>query len=146
MEKVSRFNARCYGLLVSSQGRVMGLKERWRGVDLQKFPGGGLEFGEGMVECLDREVREEFSLFKPQQWHHLYSPTHFFTSQFKPNEQLIITYFEGLETAQEEDWALQPNDPNVLEICWLPLHESSADWFTLESDRQAFRALLERRG
>ena len=56
-----KFNARCYVLIRSKQNRILVMQERWQGVDLNKFPGGGLELGEGLLECIHREIAEEFS-------------------------------------------------------------------------------------
>jgi ADP-ribose pyrophosphatase YjhB (NUDIX family) len=60
MEEMIKFNARCYVLIRSKQNRILVMQERWQGVDLNKFPGGGLELGEGLLECIHREIAEEF--------------------------------------------------------------------------------------
>lgn len=52
------FTLRAYGLLLD-QGRVLVSDELIRGQRITKFPGGGLEYGEGLKDCLVREVREE---------------------------------------------------------------------------------------
>jgi len=137
-----KFNARCYALIVSTQGRLLVMKERWQGVYLQKLPGGGLELGEGMIACLDREIREEFKLWSPLDWSHFYIPTHAFSSQFKPNEQLLLNYFKASESVLEGAWAIIDDDPDLLEMMWLPLQADQAAWFTLESDRAAFLKLV----
>jgi len=119
------------------------MQERWQGVDLQKLPGGGLELGEGMIECLDREITEEFEMWKPLTWKHHYVPTHCFASRFRPEEQLILNYFIADQRVEEQHWQITPNDPNLLALKWLSLEPASAEWFTLESDRAAFMKLLQ---
>lgn len=142
MEGLERFNARCYAMICSDKGRLLVLKERWRGVDLQKLPGGGLELGEGMLECLDREISEEFAASQPLTWAHFHCPTHCFSSQFRPEEQLLLNYFLAEEKVDEEQWAIIPDDPNILELVWLDIDTSNVHWFTLESDRDAFMKLV----
>lgn len=147
MEKVEllRFNARCYVFIISTDDQVMVLREHWHGVDLNKLPGGGMELGEGMMECLDREIQEEFAAHEPLTYTHVFTPTHCFSSRFRPEEQLILNYFVANERVNQARWSLLV-DENLLGMEWLPLEESSAKWFTLETDRAAFRALLARRG
>ena len=138
-----KFNARCYALIRSNQNRVLVMMERWQGVDLNKFPGGGLELGEGLLECIYREIGEEFQESEYLNYSHLYTPTNCFASRFKPNEQLLLNYFSSKELANEELWTLIPGDKNLLGMKWLELKAENASWFTLQSDREAFLSLLE---
>ena len=138
-----KFNARCYALIRSNQNRVLVMMERWQGVDLNKFPGGGLELGEGLLECIYREIGEEFQKSEHLNYSHLYTPTNCFASRFKPNEQLLLNYFSSKELANEELWTLIPGDKNLLGMKWLELKSENASWFTLQSDREAFLSLLE---
>ena len=143
MEEMIKFNARCYALIRSNQNRVLVMMERWQGVDLNKFPGGGLELGEGLLECIYREIDEEFQESEHLSYRHLFTPTECFASRFKPNEQLLLTYFTSQALAKEELWKLIPGDKNLLGMKWLELKAENAEWFTLESDRKAFLTLLE---
>ena len=52
------FTIRVYGLLVED-GRVLVSDEVIRGRHITKFPGGGMEFGEGPLDALVREIRAE---------------------------------------------------------------------------------------
>lgn len=119
------------------------MKERWQGVDLNKFPGGGLELGEGLLECIHREIAEEFSSSEKLEYRHFFTPTECFASRFKPQEQLLLNYFTNSTEADEQQWSLIPNDPNLLGMQWLELKAENAQWFTLQSDKDAFLKLLE---
>nr|MCU0376467.1 NUDIX domain-containing protein [Chitinophagaceae bacterium] len=56
------FNVRVYGILINEQGELLVADEKIRGGYYTKFPGGGLEFGEGTRDCLVREFQEELGL------------------------------------------------------------------------------------
>ena len=56
---MSRFNIRVYGILINDNKQVLVADEYIRGGMYTKFPGGGLEFGEGTRDCLKRELKEE---------------------------------------------------------------------------------------
>ena len=56
------FNIRAYGLLISKKNEVLISREMVKGNLITKFPGGGLEFGEGLSECLIREFKEELDV------------------------------------------------------------------------------------
>ena len=56
------FNLRVYGLLFNSKNEVLISDERRNGVSFTKFPGGGLEFGEGLSAALKREFQEEIGI------------------------------------------------------------------------------------
>jgi 8-oxo-dGTP diphosphatase len=143
MEEMIKFNARCYVLIRSKQNRILVMQERWQGVDLNKFPGGGLELGEGLLECIHREIAEEFLSSEKLAYSHFFTPTEYFASRFKPQEQLLLNYFTNSTEADEQQWSLIPNDANLLGMQWLELKAENAQWFTLQSDRDAFLKLLE---
>ena len=48
------FNLRVYGILLGENKKVLVSDEFIRGNYYTKFPGGGLEFGEGTRDCLKR--------------------------------------------------------------------------------------------
>ncbi|MBW6489588.1 MAG: hypothetical protein K0B15_00205 [Lentimicrobium sp.] len=52
----NRFNIRVYGLIFH-KGNLLVSNEFRLGIHMTKFPGGGLIFGEGALDCLKRECR-----------------------------------------------------------------------------------------
>ena len=60
---MQRFNIRVYGILLHEEdGSVLVSDEYIRGSYYTKFPGGGMEYGEGSRVCLRRGFREEMGL------------------------------------------------------------------------------------
>jgi 8-oxo-dGTP diphosphatase len=57
----TQFNLRVYGTILNIWGNsVLVADEFQQGMRMTKFPGGGLDFGEGIIDCLKREAIEEF--------------------------------------------------------------------------------------
>ena len=56
---MKKFNIRVYGILINQNKEILVLDETRNGYSFTKFPGGGLEWGEGFKECLEREFEEE---------------------------------------------------------------------------------------
>lgn len=86
------FNIRVYGVLIDEEKGVLVSDELIRGKEYTKFPGGGLEFGEGTRECLKREFIEEMSL-AVEVGDHLYTTDYFQRSAFNPTHQIISIYY-----------------------------------------------------
>ena len=86
------FNLRVYGILLSDSRQVLVSDEFIRGNYYTKFPGGGLEFGEGTRECLEREFMEEMQL-KVKVGDHIYTTDFFQMSAFNPSHQIISIYY-----------------------------------------------------
>lgn len=86
------FNIRIYGILTDDQHRVLVADEYIRGGYYTKFPGGGLEFGEGTRDCLKREFMEEMNL-NVEVGDHLYTTDFFQMSAFNPEHQIISIYY-----------------------------------------------------
>ena len=86
------FNVRVYGILMDSQKRVLVSDEFIRGNYFTKFPGGGLEFGEGTRDCLKREFKEETNL-DVTIGDHIYTTDFFQISAFNNVDQIISIYY-----------------------------------------------------
>ncbi len=86
------FNIRVYGILVDEANRVLVSDEFIRGNYYAKFPGGGLEFGEGTRDCLRREFMEEMNLHV-EVGKHIYTTDFFQMSAFNPSHQIISIYY-----------------------------------------------------
>ena len=89
---MSHFNLRVYGILVDERRGVLVSDEYIRGNYYTKFPGGGLEFGEGTRDCLKREFKEEMDL-NVEVGDHIYTTDFFQLSAFNPSHQIISIYY-----------------------------------------------------
>jgi ADP-ribose pyrophosphatase YjhB (NUDIX family) len=86
------FNIRVYGVLINEKKQVLLSDEFIRGKYYTKFPGGGLESGEGPRDCLKREFKEEMDL-KVETGDHIYTTDYFQMSAFNPEHQIISIYY-----------------------------------------------------
>ena len=88
------FNIRVYGLIINSKNQVLLSDEFQLGMKMTKFPGGGLEFGEGTIDCLKREAREEFDQ-EIEVLEHFYTLDYFQPALFYSDYQLISIYYKA---------------------------------------------------
>jgi 8-oxo-dGTP diphosphatase len=95
---INMFNIRVYGILINENRQVLVSDEFIRGAYITKFPGGGLEFGEGTRECLAREFMEEMQL-NVKVTDHIYTTDFYQQSAFNAAHQIISVYYfaEALE-------------------------------------------------
>ena len=86
------FNIRVYGIVITDNKQVLVSDEFIRGAYITKFPGGGLELGEGTRDCLKREMKEEMNL-EVEISDHIYTTDYFQMSAFNPAHQIISIYY-----------------------------------------------------
>lgn len=109
---IDSFTIRVYGVLENELGQVLLVHEKMPNMAFTKFPGGGLEFNEGIEDCLIREFKEETGLdicIKQ----HLYTTGFFVQSAFKSNNQLIAIYYLVEPTS---DWRTLTLDEQQITI------------------------------
>jgi mutator protein MutT len=100
MHHLTRFNIRVYGLLINDRGEILVADEVFKnGLKATKFPGGGLELGEGLVEGLIREFKEECGITVTVQ-KHFYTTDFFQPSFFDTESQIISVYY----ICQSAEW------------------------------------------
>ena len=118
------FNLRVYGILINEQQQVLVSDELIRGSYITKFPGGGLEFGEGTRDCLQREILEEMNL-KVEVGQHIYTTDYFQLSVFNPEHQIISIYY--FARALEEIKVLLRNKPFDFDEEQLKVYEATKE-------------------
>ncbi len=90
MEK--SFNIRVYGIWLTKENELLLADEFEKGMRFTKYPGGGLEFGEGTIDCLKREFLEEMDQ-EIKVLGHLYTTDYFQQSAFNEMHQLVSIYY-----------------------------------------------------
>jgi ADP-ribose pyrophosphatase YjhB (NUDIX family) len=90
--------------------QILVVHEQINDFKFTKFPGGGLEYGEGLLDCLIREFDEETGL-DIDVIEHFYTTDFFQSSAFKPNDQLISVYYK---VAAKNDWRTVKLENQVL--------------------------------
>jgi len=88
---MSYFNVRVYGLLINHNNEVLISDEEEYGFRFSKFPGGGLEFGEGLIDGLKREFMEECNA-EIDVISHFYTTDFFEKSSFNDSQVISIYY------------------------------------------------------
>lgn len=119
---IKHFNIRVYGLVINENGQVLLTDEYMLDRRMTKFPGGGMQFGEGPIDCLKREAIEEFGQ-EVEITDHFYT-THFFQQAlFYPDYQLISIYYR-----------MKFKDPPGFKISTIPF-----DFSEMINGQQSFR-------
>lgn len=126
-----RFNVRAYGIWINRLGEVLLSAEQVHHHRIIKFPGGGLRFGEGLLECLRREWREETGL-DLQVIRHYYTTDFYQPSAFSPEDQVISVYY--LVRCAREPMRI-PSLEGSHEFHWLPLEALKPEAVTLPIDK-----------
>lgn len=85
------FNVRVYGLLINENGQILLSDEEEYGFRFSKFPGGGLEYGEGLIDALRREFVEECNA-EVEIIEHFYTTDFFIKSVFNDSQVISVYY------------------------------------------------------
>jgi ADP-ribose pyrophosphatase YjhB (NUDIX family) len=93
MKTTGQFVIRVYGIVINARQEVLITDEFQLGMKMTKFPGGGLQFGEGPIDCLKREFREECNGQEIKNIRHFYTTGFFQKALFFENHQLISIYY-----------------------------------------------------
>ena len=133
--EINKFNIRVYGILISKENKVLVCDEVIKGMKITKFPGGGLEFGEGTVDCLKREFMEEAAL-EIEVGEHFYTTDYFQVSAYNPSHQIISIYYRVNPIAEftELPFDLSATDDSI-EFRWIDIKVISENDFTLPIDK-----------
>lgn len=86
-----QFNIRVYGLLINESNQVLISDEQEYGMQFSKFPGGGLEYGEGLIDGLKREFVEECNV-EIEVINHFYTTDFFVKSAFNDSQVISVYY------------------------------------------------------
>ena len=91
-QQPSCFTIRVYALIISSGNEVLVTDEFQLDRKMTKFPGGGLNFGEGTIDCLKRELIEECSQ-EITDIEHFYTTDFYQKALFWESFQLVSIYY-----------------------------------------------------
>lgn len=138
------YNIRVYGIIVNGNEEVLISDERRHGQSFSKFPGGGLEWGEGFKDCLTRELQEELQI-DVESAELFYLTEHFQKSAFNEDHQLISIYY----AVKSFDGVIETHDHEVPmifegeEFRWLRLDQSNTDDLTFPIDKLVLNKLVK---
>ncbi len=133
------FNVRVYGLLIEN-GKILLTHECLKSLSITKFPGGGLEFGEGPKECVIREFKEELNIdIKINQ--HFYTTDFFQESAFNKNHQILSLYYL-VDRKSISSLSVNSNDM-VKDFSWVKLENLSPESLTFPIDQIVARKLQD---
>ncbi|MGZ3766508.1 MAG: NUDIX domain-containing protein [Mucilaginibacter sp.] len=141
-----QFNVRVYGLLINDQNEILISDEQEYGMQFTKFPGGGLEYGEGLIDGLKREFVEECNV-KVEITGHFYTTDFYIKSAFNDSQIISIYYFVKNVTPLNLIFKTMPfdfeGDGEVLQsFRWIKLAELKPEDVTFPTDQHVVKLLI----
>lgn len=145
MGTISRFNIRVYAIIIKDD-KVLLTDEMIGDFACAKFPGGGVEYGEGLIDALKRELKEECDL-EVDEIEHLYTTDFFQASAFDPADQVISVYYRVKANIK---WEKHHSDQSVkdrkhtIDLYFCPLKELKPEMLTFPIDRYVLLNFLQK--
>ncbi|MGN7203973.1 NUDIX domain-containing protein [Pedobacter sp. SAFR-022] len=142
---MSYFNVRVYGLLINERNEILISDEQQEGRHFSKFPGGGLELGEGLIDALKREFMEECAA-EVEVLNHFYTTDFYEKSSFNDSQILSIYYFVRPAGRLDLEFKHKPFDftaGTAQSFRWVKLVALSEDDVTFKTDKMVVRLLLQ---
>lgn len=141
---MNQFNIRVYGICINENHEVLVSNEKHNGLSFTKFPGGGLEFGEGTIDCLKREFLEEFNT--EIEVGELFYLTDFFQpSAFNENHQLISIYYR-FRFKSETSWKLSKtidSEKTSEQLLWVTIKKMEPSLFLFPIDQKVAQIIQD---
>lgn len=144
---MSFFNVRVYGLLINSENQILISDEQSGGRIFSKFPGGGLELGEGLIDALKREFMEECNA-EIEVLSHFYTTDFYEQSSFNDSQILSIYYIVKETQPLELNFktiAFDFDSGNLQAFRWVNLQDLNTDDVTFKTDKTVIELLLTKR-
>ncbi len=141
------FTIRVYGIMVLDR-RLLVCDEHHRGRDITKFPGGGLEFGEGTVDCLKREMKEELDL-DVEVKDHFYTTDFFQRSAFDNDIQVVSVYYimrppyDAVIPVSEKKFDYPVKEEKALSFRWIEASVADQNVFSFPIDRKVAGLIVQ---
>jgi ADP-ribose pyrophosphatase YjhB (NUDIX family) len=145
MKSEKGFTIRVYGILITTDLQILVTEEMYRGMFMRKFPGGGLQWGEGLHVALKREIMEETGM-EVAIGRHWYTSSDCIISAFDPQLQVMAVYYEIKPTSvlQFPQGELNTQLDKTESFRLVPLSMlADADFFTFTNDQQMGRLLYD---
>lgn len=133
---IKKFVLRVYGILIKDD-QVLLADECLNGFSFTKFPGGGVELGEGIAEALKREIVEEGQL-EVTSYEHFYTTDFFQASAFRPEDQIVSVYYRieaEVPWMEYESDQSHANNQHSVKLYFKPLSELDASDLTFPIDK-----------
>lgn len=149
MDKTGKFLIRVYGLVINEKDEILLSDEFELNMKMTKFPGGGLEFGEGLIDGLRREFREECNNQEITNLRHFYTTDFFQSAKFFENTQLISVYYRvDLEkplqfTISDKAFDFEIGGPTTQSFRWKKINSLKEDEITFPIDKFVLRKLKQ---
>jgi 8-oxo-dGTP diphosphatase len=143
------FNVRVYGILIDQHQNVLVSDELIKGKYITKFPGGGLEFGEGTLDAIKREMMEETNM-EVEVTGHFYTTDFFQVSAFNPHAQVISIYYliKALSPLnvliKQKPFDFDEAEEGAISFRQIPLNTISEQQFTFPIDKKVASMLREK--
>lgn len=137
-----KFNIRVYGLLIVDDA-ILVTDEVRLNTKMTKFPGGGLEFGEGLADALVREYKEELNVaVKVNEL--VYINDFLQISSFDVTHQLMCVYYNvallsGKINTVEKPFHFNTNEPQCFR--WVRIENLQQNDFTFPIDQKVVELL-----
>jgi ADP-ribose pyrophosphatase YjhB (NUDIX family) len=141
---MSYFNVRVYGVLINERNEVLISDEQSGDRSFSKFPGGGVELGEGLIDALKREFMEECAA-EIEVLSHLYTTDFYERSSFNDSQILSIYYLVKPLTALALNFKtiLFDFDEGLQQsFRWVSLDELKINDVTFRTDQRVIELLL----
>ena len=144
---MSYFNVRVYGLIINHNNEVLVSDEEEYGIRFSKFPGGGLEFGEGLLDGLKREFIEECNA-EIEIISHFYTTDFFEKSAFN-DSQVISVYYLVKEKAplvlafKTKIYDFDTEGEILQAFRWVKIHDLDLNEITFKTDKVVAQLLKD---
>ncbi len=149
-KNIKNFVIRVYGLVINEKEEVLLTDEFQLDTKMTKFPGGGLKFGEGPVDCIKRESIEELGQ-EIEIIDHFYTTDYFQEALFHKHHQLISIYYlirfkEEISFRISEIAFDYPEMKNGMQsFRWKAISELTEEDVSFPIDKKVVRMLKEKK-